>query len=78
MNLPTASVHEEANSRSRDRVPALERLEIDQTAEPQRVSALDRLEEMPEQEPRRVSALERLEAPLIDPPQDKQDFPTLY
>ncbi|KAJ4914211.1 Zinc knuckle CX2CX4HX4C protein [Raphanus sativus] len=68
MNLPTASVHEEANSRSRDRVPALERLEIDQTAEPQRVSALDRLEEMPEQEPRRVSALERLEAPLIDPP----------
>lgn len=67
MTLPVAPKRGEVNSRSRERVSALERLEERQTHSATRVSALERLEEGHIQSCERVSALERIEPPMADP-----------
>lgn len=64
MNLSSAPEPGEVNSRSRERISALERLEERPT---ERVPALERLEEAHNPSRERISALKRIEQPLEEP-----------
>ncbi|KAJ4911153.1 zf-CCHC_4 domain-containing protein [Raphanus sativus] len=71
MNLPVVPEHEEVNSRSRERVSALNRLEEANNQSRERVPALERIEQPREENDHssgRVSVLERIEIPGEAPP----------
>nr|VDD52071.1 unnamed protein product [Brassica oleracea] len=67
MTLPAAPENDEVNSRSRDRISALERIEDRPFQPPARISAFERIEEGPNQSVERVSALARITPPLEEP-----------
>lgn len=64
MHLPAAPELVEVNSRSGDRIPALERIEERTEPPTTRISALERLEEATTHSGGRISALERIEPPV--------------
>lgn len=64
MNLPAAPEPVEVNSRSKERISALERIEERPNQPGVRVSALERLEEGTNQSADRISALERIQPPM--------------
>ncbi|KAJ4873101.1 RNase H domain-containing protein [Raphanus sativus] len=67
MNLPVVPEGGEVNSRSRERISALHRIEDPLPLSTGRISALERIEEANIPSNERVSALERIELPQEEP-----------
>lgn len=66
MNLPDAPEGVEVNSRSRERISALNRIEEPPITSTRRISALERIEEGNQPSSERIPALERIEQPQED------------